>query len=71
MNTAGRSAPPGGDVTSSAAPLRLNPTDGKGIAYAGAGLRVLVAPGIAVPSFRLLLAGAIAMSRSVGAPLPG
>jgi uncharacterized hydrophobic protein (TIGR00271 family) len=40
-------------------PARLNPTVVKGMAYAGAGLFVLVAPDLAVPSLRFLLAGTL------------
>ena len=57
MNTSHGSSPPGEDVTSNTPPLRLNPTVVKGAAYAGAGLFVLVAPDLAVPSLRFLLAG--------------
>jgi len=36
---------------------RLNPTVVKGVAYAAAGLFVLVAPEVAMPALRFLLAG--------------
>jgi uncharacterized hydrophobic protein (TIGR00271 family) len=61
MNTTRRNSPPENVVMSSTPPVRLNPTVVKGLAYAGAGLFVLVAPGVAVPSLRFLLAGTLAV----------
>jgi uncharacterized hydrophobic protein (TIGR00271 family) len=59
MNIGCRNPPPGREGTSNAPPLRLNPTVVKGMAYAVAGLFVLVAPDLAVPSLRFVLAGTL------------